>query len=83
MDVLPEHNKNMHVIPQILTNKSEDFLHMANFLAQKYGYQEINLNLGCPSKTVAGKKRGAGFLSVPELLDRFLEEIFNKSKINK
>lgn len=25
-DVLPEHNQNMDVIPQILTNKSEEFL---------------------------------------------------------
>ena len=80
-DVLPEHNKNMNVIPQILTNKSGDFLRMANYLEQNFGYQEINLNLGCPSKTVVGKKRGSGFLSIPDQLDCFLDEIFNKSKI--
>ena len=82
MDVLPEHNKQMNVIPQILTNKSEDFLRMADYLKKEFGYKEINLNLGCPSKTVVGKKRGAGFLSVPDQLNCFLEEIFSKSEVN-
>jgi tRNA-dihydrouridine synthase len=42
---------------------------------QELGYDEINLNLGCPSPTVVPKKRGAGFLAVPDELDRFLDKI--------
>ena len=38
----------------------------------------VNLNLGCPSGTVVGKHRGAGFLAVPDELDAFLGEIFEK-----
>jgi tRNA-dihydrouridine synthase len=41
------------------------------------GYDEINLNLGCPSGTVVSKNKGAGFLSVPSELDKFLYEIFS------
>ena len=37
-----------------------------------------NLNLGCPSKTVVTKGRGAGFLDRPDELDKFLDEIFSK-----
>ena len=40
------------------------------------GYREINLNLGCPSRTVVTKKKGSGFLAYPEELDQFLSEIF-------
>lgn len=76
-DVMPEHNEGMEVVPQILTNRADDFLCIAQEL-QKYGYSKVNLNLGCPSGTVVSKNRGAGFLSVPDELDIFLAEIFEK-----
>jgi len=76
-DVMPEHNQGIPLIPQILTNQADTFLSIADQLAS-YGYPEVNLNLGCPSGTVVSRKRGAGFLSVPELLDAFLNEIFEK-----
>lgn len=79
-DVLPEKNEGLFLIPQILTNKAEHFLTTAKELAEM-GYGEVNLNLGCPSGTVAAKKRGAGFLSEPEKLECFLEEIYEKCPI--
>lgn len=79
-DILPEHNVGMEVVPQILTNRAEDFLCIVKEL-QQYGYDKVNLNLGCPSGTVVSKNRGAGFLGVPEQLDAFLAEIFDKCPI--
>lgn len=79
-DILPEHNEGMHTVPQILTNRSDEFLALARQLAD-YGYTCVNLNLGCPSGTVVSRNRGAGFLSVPRELDRFLAEIFSKCPI--
>ncbi len=76
-DVLPENNEGVVLVPQILTNKAGDFLEIARRLAA-YGYDTVNLNLGCPSGTVAARKRGAGFLSEPEALDAFLYEIYEK-----
>lgn len=75
-DIDPEHNQGMEVVPQILTNQAEDFISIVKQLKQ-YGYDEVNLNLGCPSGTVVAKNRGAGFLAVPDQLDGFLDEIFN------
>lgn len=75
-DILPEHNEGYKLIPQILTNHAEDFIKTAKDL-REYGYEEINLNLGCPSGTVTAKKKGAGFLEFTGELNRFLEEIFN------
>ncbi|MFW2487881.1 tRNA dihydrouridine synthase [Clostridium chromiireducens] len=77
-DVLPEHNQGIIVIPQILTNNSEHFIGTVNELT-KFGYDEINLNLGCPSGTVVTKCKGSGFLSQRKELDEFLEEIFSKA----
>lgn len=76
-DVLPEHNTGIPLVPQILTNRAEEFLAIAEQLAD-YGYTTVNLNLGCPSGTVVARKRGAGFLSIPDELDHFLDEIYRK-----
>lgn len=77
-EILPENNKGLYTVPQILSNKSEDFIRAANSIS-KYGYTEINLNLGCPSNTVVAKNKGSGFLYHTEALDRFLDEIYSQA----
>ena len=79
-DVMPEHSPGMNLVPQIMSNQAESFLHTVEKL-KVYGYEEVNLNLGCPSKTVVSKGRGSGFLADPEGLDRFLDEIFKKCDV--
>lgn len=74
-EILPEHNEGIRAVPQILTKHAEGFIRTARAL-QEFGYDEINLNLGCPSKTVVSRHKGSGFLAFPEELDHFLEEIF-------
>ncbi len=78
-DVLPENNVGMRLIPQILTNDAKGFIRTADHLT-KLSYDEVNLNLGCPSKTVAGKGRGSGFLSDIKGLDEFLYRIYEGCK---
>ena len=74
---LPEaSSENFIAVPQILTKVSEDFLWAAQQCAIR-GYDEVNLNLGCPSGTVAAKGKGAGMLRDLEHLDRFLDDIFS------
>ncbi|WP_055070184.1 tRNA dihydrouridine synthase [Clostridium massiliamazoniense] len=74
-DLLPENNEGINIVPQILTNDSEGFIYISKKL-QQLGYNEINLNLGCPAGTVVSKNRGSGFLAKREELHKFLEEIF-------
>lgn len=76
-DILPENNRGIMLIPQILTNNSEAFIRTARGM-REYGYEEINLNLGCPSKTVVNGGRGSGFLQDREGLRKFLDEIFEQ-----
>ena len=79
-DILPEFNEGVPVIPQLLTKNIEDFLWAAGDLAAM-GYTEVNLNLGCPSGTVVSKGKGSGFLAHLAELERFLDEIYEKSPI--
>ena len=79
-DIAPEHNEDITLVPQIMANNAEIFLKAAQELEQ-LGYKEINLNLGCPSRTVVTKYRGAGFLAKPDALEQFLEEVYSKLNI--
>lgn len=78
-DVLPENNR-AEIVPQLLTRSAEDFLICAEVL-RDMGYNEVNLNLGCPSGTVTAKRKGSGLLLYPEELERLLDGIFEGAKI--
>ena len=67
-------------IPQVLTKVAEDFLWAAGVCRDR-GYEEVNLNVGCPSGTVVAKGKGSGMLADKDALDRFLETIFASSPL--
>ncbi len=79
-NVSPEANRGIHAVPQLLTKDPEDFLWAAGAL-KDMGYDEVNLNLGCPSGTVVAKGKGAGMLADPDQLDRFLDRIYSKAEV--
>lgn len=79
-DVLPENNRAPGIVPQILTNRTDEFIYTEKQL-KDMGYEEINLNLGCPSGTVVAKGRGSGFLAFKDELNRFLDEIYSKTEL--
>lgn len=80
-DILPENNENVPLVPQLLTNNAQQFVEYQKCIAD-LGYTEVNLNLGCPSRTVVSKKKGAGFLSELWDLECFLDQIFAQSEID-
>lgn len=80
-DMAPENNAGLPSIPQLLTNSAHDFLLTIEKL-QELGYKEVNLNLGCPSRTVVSKGRGSGQLADLEALECFLTEIFEKVQMD-
>ena len=67
-------------VPQILTKVAEDFLWAAQICKDR-GYEEVNLNLGCPSGTVVAKGKGSGMLRELDTLNAFLDAIFTDSPI--
>ena len=67
-------------VPQVLTKVPEDFLWAATVCRDR-GYDEVNLNVGCPSGTVISKGKGSGMLRDPAALDAFLEAIFQSTPL--
>lgn len=80
-DILPENNKGITIVPQVLTNKAEDLIDLAKQLHEDYGYEEINLNLGCPSKTVTTKGKGSGFLEYPTQMEELFDRYFKATDV--
>ncbi len=76
-EVAPESNAGLAVIPQLLTRRAEDFLWAVRALADM-GYEEVNLNCGCPAGTVVAKGKGAGFLGEPEAMREFFDVVFGR-----
>lgn len=64
------------LVPQVLTSSANDFLWAAQVISDA-GYEEINLNTGCPSPTVVTKHKGAGMLADKEALDEFWYSVFS------
>ena len=77
-DVLPENNIGISLVPQVMTNSSTEFFILERILTDM-GYKEINLNFGCPSKTVTSRNRGAGILNDTTLLEKFLDNVFENN----
>ncbi|NJO90377.1 MAG: tRNA-dihydrouridine synthase family protein [Chloroflexia bacterium] len=72
VDVLPENNVGVNLIPQILCNNVDDFVFLGGYLSD-LGYSEINWNLGCPYPMVAKRKLGSGLLTYPDMINSILE----------
>lgn len=76
-ELLPANNPGFTLVPQLLCRDPDDFVWAARELFGM-GYGEVNLNLGCPSGTVAAKGKGAGFLAFPDELDAFFGRVFSE-----
>ena len=74
-EVLPAACAGVPTVPQLLAGRAEHFLWAAK-LMKELGYEEVNLNLGCPSGTVVAKHKGSGMLADVAALDGFLNDIF-------
>ena len=78
--IAPENNIGVPAVPQLLAKDAALFLWAAQALCDM-GYPELNLNLGCPSGTVAAKGKGSGLLADVPALERLLDGIFEKPPI--
>jgi len=76
-EIFPENNGLLPVVPQVLFSDRDELFGLIATLID-YGYQEINLNLGCPYPMATNKGRGAAWLEKPDLLNEILLQLFAK-----
>lgn len=76
-DIEPENNPGLHLIPQLIApdvDKSEQII--ALFIEK--GYQEVDINLGCPFPILAKRHNGSGMLPYPEEVKALLTNTIEK-----
>ena len=74
----PADSLDFTAVPQLLGKNVEDML-WAIEACRDQGYDEVNINLGCPSGTVVSKGKGSGMLADIYALDEFLSAIYAKA----
>ena len=79
-EIDPKCNDVETLTPQILSTDAEEILRFAKQCKQ-LGYNEINLNMGCPFPRVANKKRGCGLLPYPDKVEAMFERVFEEIDI--
>ena len=75
-----ENNRAMPMVPQLLTHEARPFIRALREL-RDLGHDEANWNLGCPSRTVAGRGRGAGLLPHPQRIDAILDAVLSQCPV--
>ncbi len=78
---LLEFNINEKPVALQLGGSSPKLLAEASKIGEDFGYDEINLNLGCPSKKVEKNKFGACLIKEPNLVADCLSEMQVKTKL--
>ena len=78
-ELAPEANPGAPVIPQLLAKDGALAAWMIREL-RAMGYNEVNLNLGCPAGTVTAKGKGSGMLRDPAKVDAFLDAVFSHAE---
>ena len=78
---LLEFNINEKPVALQLGGSSPKLLAEASKIGEGFGYDEINLNLGCPSKKVEKNKFGACLMKEPNLVAECLSEMQSKTKL--
>ena len=78
---LLEFNINEKPVALQLGGSSPKLLAEASKIGEDFGYDEINLNLGCPSKKVEKNKFGACLMKEPNLVADCLSKMQSKTKL--
>lgn len=76
-DILPENNRDIHLIPQLIASQP-DKLEQIIALFIEQGYREADINLGCPFPMLAKRHNGAGMLPHPEEVKELLDAATGK-----
>ena len=74
-------NKEEHPLSIQFGGDNPDYLKEAAKMAQDWGYDEINFNVGCPSSKVSSGNFGASLMQYPSKVERCIEALKNNCNL--
>lgn len=78
-DIAPENNIVLPLVPQMMGNRPEHFVDTLRMLNEQFGYEDFNINIGCPSSPVVRHTRGCGLMPHPDRVEAIVAEITSKT----
>ena len=69
-----------NVVPQIIVKNVDEFNILVDSIST-FGYNEININMGCPFPLQVKRGRGAGLLATPDIATQILQEVSKRTDI--
>lgn len=79
-DLLPERNRGVPTVPQVIAKDREELARLCDTL-QRMGWQRIDLNMGCPFPMQYNSGRGSGLLPHPDRVATILEEMRSRPEV--
>ena len=80
-ELIPELDKELnagsYLVPQIATNNIQ-FLITFSKKIKELGYEELNINMGCPFPMLVKRRKGGGMLTERSLVEQLLVEFFQQ-----
>lgn len=70
-DIDPQNNQGLRLVPQVLASRPDQMEQMLK-VVEDFGYDEVNINLGCPHPPVVRKGYGLGMLMRPDALRQMM-----------
>ena len=80
-DIRPEFNEGVPVVPQIIVKSMKEFEYLVGIIEEK-GYQEIDINMGCPFPMQAKHGRGSGLLVHTGIIQEISQSIQEKKHLH-
>ena len=80
-DIRPEFNEGVPVVPQIIVKSMKEFEYLVGIIEEK-GYQEIDINMGCPFPMQAKHGRGSGLLAHTDIIQEISQSIQEKKHLH-
>ena len=74
-DIFPELNTAQPLIPQLMGNQPEQFTDTMTMLNEQFGYEDFNINIGCPSSPVVRHTRGCGLMPHPDMVEEIVAAV--------
>lgn len=80
-DILPDNNRNLHLVPQIICGTADELNRLCDVI-QEHGYNEIDINMGCPAPMQTKHHRGSGILHNPALVEEVAKELEHRPEVH-
>ena len=74
-DIIPDLNTALPLTPQLMGNRPAPFIDTMRMLNGQFGYEDFNINIGCPSSPVVRHTRGCGLMPHHDMVEAIVKEI--------